>query len=114
MKERLPRLIILVVVVACTRQDPLNLKARSLWLKHQRVVEAAARGEVTDVAEFKDAAEFFDQVASIDVPGDHSPVIYWYPNRKTPQAVEPLRRWYQTNGERLYWDQETGKVQVRP
>lgn len=107
-------LVLIFALVACARPEPLNLRARAIWRKHQRVVEAAVRGERTDVAELKDSVDFFEQTAGISLPGDHSPEIDWFPTRKTAQALEPLRHWYQANGDRLYWDRESGRVRVRP
>jgi hypothetical protein len=62
-------LVLIFALAACSRPEPLNLRARAIWLKHQRVVEAAVRGERTDVAELKDSVDFFEQTAGISIPG---------------------------------------------
>jgi hypothetical protein len=116
MKKCLYSLLALTLVfsAACIKQDPLNLKARAIWLKHQRVLEGAIKGERTDGDELQEAAIFFYHVAGIIIPGGHSPVIDFYITRETAGVMKPLRIWYKENGDRLYWDEASSKVLLRP
>jgi hypothetical protein len=34
------------------------------------------------------------------------------PAKDTPAALEPLRRWYAENQDRLYWDEEQSEVRL--
>ena len=108
-------LALMILASACKRtESPANLKAREIWLENQKVVESAALGRRVDLDRFIGATKFFGELASIHVPGDHSPMIYWYPTSETSKAVEPLRRWYRANGSRLYWDPTSHKVLLSP
>ena len=103
----------LFLAPTCARtESPANLKAREIWLANQRVVETAGRGKRVDLKQFRDATKFFGELASIRVPGEHSPMIYWYPTHETSKVIEPLRRWYQANGGRLYWDPTADKIEM--
>ncbi len=99
------------LVLACERSS--NAKARSVWMQHQKVVEAAANGDSVDLNAFSEAARFFETFGVI-IPGDHSPVIDWYPTDETAKALPSLRQWYRANGSRLYWDEKSSKVLLRP
>lgn len=79
---------------------------------HELVVEAAARGEPVDLKDFRKAAVFFDELTRITVPGEHSPLIDWMPNKDTASALLPLRRWYAKNRDRLYWDDQSKRVRL--
>jgi hypothetical protein len=112
--HHLLRLLLLVILTfSCDGSDPSNVRARSIWLKHQKVVEIAAKGETVDLRSFIEAARFFDRFG-ITIPGDHAFMIDWYPTKETAKAVAPLRRWYQANGSRLYWDDKSSMVLLRP
>lgn len=86
--------------------------AREIWQDHEQVVNDAAQGKSVNLTDFSDAALFFGKLTGIDVPGDHSTYIDWMPNKDTATAVEPLRRWYAENKDRLYWDDQMKRVRL--
>lgn len=87
--------------------------AREVWREHEQVVSDAAEGKRVDLNDFADAALFFAKLTGINVPGDHSTIIDWMPNKDTGTALVPLRRWYAQHHHRLYWDEESKSVKVR-
>lgn len=92
----------------------LGTRAVAAWNDHFLTLERIARGEHVDLATFGAACDFFHRVAGIDVPGTGAPEIGWYATKDTPRAIPGLRAWYAANGSRLYWDEATQSVRVRP
>jgi hypothetical protein len=102
-----------VLSFACTREDVIAQKrAQETWRRHELVVEAAARGEPVDLKVFWKAVVFFNELTGITIPGEHSPLIDWMPNKDTASALQPLRRWYEKNKDRLYWDDQSKRVRL--
>src|SRR5689334_5237247 len=81
-------------------------QAREIWREHERVVVDAAKGRRVWHDEFHDAVLFFERTAGISVPSEHSTFVDSIPTKETGLAVEPIRRWYQENKYRLYWDEQ--------
>lgn len=93
-------------------QDPSFKRAQRVWQAQEDVIDRAARGEKIDLVQFEKACLFFEDVAGISVPGEHSPVIDWYATEETKNALPVIRQWYRKNGDRLYWDYATQSVKV--
>lgn len=106
-------LIFVVCLLICSylyKESAPRRKAREIWREHERVIVDAAQGRHVGSNELWDASLFFWRLTGIDVPSDHSSVIDAIPNKRTGLAAEPLRRWYQENKYRLYWDEKSGEV----
>lgn len=99
-------------LLACNREATSKQKAQEIWRGHELVVESAANGRPVDLKAFWEASLFFDELAGITVPGDHSPLIDWMPNKDTASALQPIKQWYTKNGDRLRWDEQTGEVKI--
>lgn len=89
-------------------------KAHAIWHEHERVISDIAEGKRVDLDAYEEAVIFFERLAKIDVPSNHSPFVYAMPTKDTATALEPLRRWYAENKNRLYWDEERGEVRLTP
>ncbi|HKI00775.1 MAG TPA: hypothetical protein VKK31_02230 [Thermoanaerobaculia bacterium] len=104
---------IFLVLVLIYEQTIPQRTAHEIWRRHEQVVSDAAAGKHIDLNDFSDAALFFVKLTGINVPGEHSTYIDWMPNQDTATALEPLRRWYAQNKDRLYWDEMRKEVKLK-
>lgn len=89
-------------------------EAHAIWHEHERVISDIAIGKRVNLHDFEESVRFFEKLAKITVPSDHSTFIDVMPTKDTATALEPLRRWYADNKSRLYWDEERGEVRLAP
>lgn len=85
-----------------------------MWRNHERVLSDVAIGKRVNLDDFEEAVRFFENLTKITVPVDHSTFIDAMPTKDTATALEPLRRWYSENQDRLYWDEEKHEVRLAP
>lgn len=87
-------------------------RALEVWKRHETALEHAIKGKQRN-DEFGEACLFFEQVAGISVHVNIFTLGYaTEPETKTDLKL--IRAWYRENHERLYWDEATGTVKVRP
>lgn len=80
-----------------------------VWLYNASMKKGGSLGK------YQDACIFFRRLTGIIIPGDYSTYLgARLPNRDTATALEPLRRWYAQNKDRLYWDEEQNEVRLAP
>jgi glucan phosphoethanolaminetransferase (alkaline phosphatase superfamily) len=111
--------IVLVLLLAIAlawnfRRTSPQRAARAIWFEHEQVLSFAAMGKPVNLSDFRAAALFFNKLTGINVPVDHSAFIDAMPNQETAAALEPLRRWYAENKDRLYWDEERQEIMLAP
>jgi hypothetical protein len=87
-------------------------EAQEIWRGHERVISDVAMGKRVNLDEFESAVRFFEGLTKINVPSNHSTFIDTMPAKDTSAALEPLRRWYAKNQDRLYWDEEQHEVRL--
>jgi len=101
--------------IACPSSDSASReKAQQIWLRNESVVESVVKHEKIDPNRLWPAVLFLQQVSGIAVPGEFSTVIDFYPTAETAKAIRPLRAWYAANKDRLYFDEETQSVKLKP
>ncbi|HEY7214040.1 MAG TPA: hypothetical protein VIC28_05380 [Thermoanaerobaculia bacterium] len=109
-------LLALCIFHACRQRDyregDRHAKAEVIWREHESALRRAVEGALLN-DEFADACEFFRKVAGIEIRGDGSH-IGWIPNENTRADLEKVHDWYEENGARLYWDDRSQSVKVRP
>jgi hypothetical protein len=114
MQKNWPILLCIALIAGCLTQDKPQEKAQAIWKTHEQVLLAVSRDEPIDLNEFEEACDFFSRVAGIQVPGNGSSALGWYPTAKTANALGPIQRWYNENKTRLYWDAERQEVVTLP
>lgn len=102
-------------LVECSNAESVSrAKAQAVFLSNERVIEHSAKLRHVDLNRFDEASSFLETLTGISVPGDHNLAADWYPTRETAKAIKPLRHWYAVNKDRLYWDEATKAVKLRP
>ncbi len=86
--------------------------AAEIWKKHEAAVERALKGQQKD-DEFVDACLFFEQLTGVSIHVNMF-TFGFIPEREAPQDLKLIRAWYKKNHSRLYWDEATETVRVRP
>jgi hypothetical protein len=104
---------VLLVVWYRTYTAPRR-EAQEIWRSHECVISDVAMGKRVNLDEFEDAVRFFEKLTTIPVPSNHSTFVDTMPTKDTAKALEPLRRWYSENQDRLYWDEEQYEVRLAP
>ena len=108
-------LAVLVLIFVWNRERTAPRRhAQELWHQHERVISDAATGKRVDLDDFDEAVYFFEKLTNIVIPSNHSTYIESMPTKDTGAALEPLRRWYSNNKNRLYWDKEHNEVRLAP
>lgn len=87
-------------------------KATAIWLKHEAVFQQALNGHQED-DEFDQACRFFEETTGIKLHLNFY-TLGILPTPESEQDLARLRAWYRLNKPRLYWDELTGRVKVRP
>jgi hypothetical protein len=102
----------LIFCLGCSNKpsDSAHGLAQEVWSRHEAVIVKISRREKVDLKSFEEACLFFENLTGITVPGDHSPVIDWFPTKDTPKALQPLRQWYADHQDQLVWDPASKKV----
>jgi len=104
-----------ISTLACSRPEEVSrAKAQAFWKQNELVVERAAKGERVDLNRFAEASLFLQELTGVPIYGDHSTFIDFSPTKETAKSVAPLRQWYSKNKDRLYWDQASRTVKLRP
>lgn len=98
--------------ISTASSSAANRRALEVWKKHEAVVELAIKGEQRN-NEFGEACLFFEQVAGISIHVNIFTLGY-VPEAEAANDLKLIRTWYRENHERLYWDEATGTVKVRP
>lgn len=102
-----------LVVVACTMtQDDGLRKAQEIWKSHESVVAQAVRGEEHDTDQFVRSVDFFREVAGIEIRVEIYTMGYM-PTAETSEDLKLVRAWFEANGDRLYYDQDTRTVRLQ-
>jgi hypothetical protein len=89
-------------------------EAQEIWREHEGVIVDVAAGKRVNLDDFEAAVRFFEKLTKITVPSNHSTFIDVMPTTDTAASLEPLRRWYAENQDRLYWDEEQYEVRLAP
>ncbi len=102
----------ILAVVACTepQNDELR-KAQEIWKSHEFVVAQAVRGEEHDTDQFVRSVGFFREVAGIEIRVEIFTMGYM-PTAETSKDLELVRAWFEENGDRLYYDQDTDTLRL--
>jgi hypothetical protein len=101
--------------LGCTNRAPSltadELQAQEIWRQHEAAVaEGMDRWHGHD-SPFSDALIFFSEVVGIDIAVDiQYPGVITLPGAW--EDLDRLREWYSRNKGRLYFDEESRKVQV--
>jgi hypothetical protein len=113
--SRLGLCVLLCLSLACTNPRPPDPHQAALrvWARHEATLEAVAAGRRVPEDDFVYASRFFEDVTGVVVPGWSPAHLGWAPTRETPRALEPIRAWFQANGDRLFWDEAAGRVRTR-
>lgn len=104
--------VFMLLVVLYRDHTAPRREAQEIWRDHERVISDIAMGKRVNLEEFEDAVHFFERLTKITVPSNHSTFIDTMPTKDTPAALEPLRRWYAENQDRLYLDEEHHEVRL--
>jgi hypothetical protein len=90
----------------------VDAKAAAAWSDNIKVFEKALydrqQGE-----EFNQSCVFFSHLTGIELHVNYSTVGI-LPTTETPKDLVRIKDWYKVNKGRLYWDEATGTVNVRP
>jgi len=90
----------------------LDSRAIAVWHEHEVVFRAALNGHQED-DKFDQACLFFEKTTGL-----HMHVNYFtlgiLPTSETDQDLVRIQAWYEANKHRLYWDESTHAVKVRP
>lgn len=90
----------------------LDPRVRELWSRHDRTLEMALTKQWRN-QELDDAQRFFDQLVPVSLHLDFQ-YVGTVPTPATKEALIELREWLVLNANRLYWDEPTATVRVRP
>lgn len=90
----------------------LDPRVRELWSRHDRTLERALTSE-RRFPEFDEACRFFEQLMPGALRLDFQYVGY-VPTPATAEGLVGIREWLVQNADRLYWDETTKTVKVRP
>lgn len=102
-----------LVVAACTVPLDAGLrKAQEIWKGHDSVVAQAVRGEEHDTDQFVRSVDFFREVAGIEIRVEIYTMGYMA-TAETSEDLKLVRAWFEENGDRLYYDHDTGTVSLR-
>lgn len=122
MRKATTVLILLIDIAAalllgCYRLDEnesshLDPKATEIWHKHELVFAKALRGSQKD-DDFERACLFFEQVTGLKIHANFF-TLGVLPTPETERDFVKIKAWYQENKHRLYWDESTSTVKVRP
>ena len=77
------------------------------------MVELAKEGQQPNEDAFVDACLFFERLTGISIHV-HIYTFGFLPEAEAARDLELIRAWYQANSSRLYWDEATSTVRVRP
>jgi hypothetical protein len=113
----LPILMMGISLLVCcgflgARNDSLDPKAVAVWHKHERVFQRALNGYQKN-DEFDQACLFFEQTTGLTMHVNNF-TLGTLPTPETKQDLVRIRAWYKANKNRLYWDESTRTVKVRP
>jgi len=105
--------VLLLVGLGCANCAPEltseEVQAQEIWHRHEGVLAQGLEGR-RNSDEFAAAVAFFREVSGIEVRVHFHPVMR--PKPEAPEDLERIREWYSKNKERLYFDEETNRVQV--
>jgi hypothetical protein len=97
---------------AQAKADHLDPKAVAVWHKYERDFEKGVNGDQGN-NEFDKACLFFEQTTGLTMHVNDS-TIGTLPTPESRQDLVRIRAWYKNNKARLYWDESTRTVKVRP
>jgi hypothetical protein len=83
-----------------------------VWASNERIMEGALSGKGYSVEKFNGACDFFERLTGIQVRGNGT-YFGWLANEETEEDFKKIKKWYQINRERLYWDETSKSVKVR-
>lgn len=86
--------------------------ARQIWKKHEVDLRRAIEGQPRS-DEVCEPCIFFEQVVGIQVHVNFFTLGY-VPEPEAKDDLKRIEAWYRSNHHRLYWDEATGTVKVRP
>lgn len=95
-----------------TVPPPIDVKANSVW-KHNMVVFEGALNKNREGDDFNSACGFFWHLTGINLHLNYSTVGI-LPTAETSADLARIKLWYRANKTRLYWDEASGIVKVRP
>lgn len=109
-------LLLALAALGCSPSDEKisHREAQQEWARHEKTLERLASRQRVTIKEFDDAVRFFVPLTGIEVPATQGAIVDIYPTAETTEALPELRRWYADNEERLYWDERSQSVQLRP
>jgi hypothetical protein len=108
--KRIASTLLALFHLACYSRVPPE--ARELWDKHEGTLTKLCVGGDVSAEEFVGSVRFFLAVTKIQVPGDGSSEVDWYPNKETCEALPELREWYLRNEKCLGWNRTLQAVSV--
>jgi hypothetical protein len=112
---------VIFVVIAlsspgCRKKDVVtpvvDARAAAVWGNNEKIFEKALNGHWEN-DEFDRACVFFEDLTGIEIHVNYS-TLGLLPTEETPQDLVRIRDWYKMNKNRLYWDEATGTVKLRP
>ena len=125
MKKLATLLLLTSVVCACAPapperealisevQRPVVQSVEVIWRSKERIIQAALEGGEVSEEGYMEACEFFERLTGIPIRGKGT-FVGWLPNEHTAEDLQAVRAWYSVNRDRLYIDEETQSVEVRP
>jgi hypothetical protein len=85
----------------------------SIWRSNERIIQTALDGGPVFEDRYAAACEFFERLTGIPIRGKGT-YLGWMPNEHTAEDLQAVRKWYSVNRGRLYFDDGTKSVKVRP
>jgi hypothetical protein len=107
----LSTLIILLVLFGCKEREARE-RALVEWRRNEAAVERSLHGPSV-VEDFEQATMFFWKLTGISIRSELTPLGF-FPNRYTAQDLERVKKWCRRNCDRIYWDEKSQSVRVRP
>lgn len=89
-----------------------NRQALQIWKEHENRLRDAIEGWPRS-DEVCEPCAFFQQVAGIQVHVNFFTLGY-VPGSEAKDDLKRIQAWYRKNHRRLYWNEATGTVKVRP
>jgi hypothetical protein len=109
--------VLLALVSLCcgpSQAEVNHRRALQEWARHEDTLERLAARQSVSIGDFEGAVRFFVPLTGIEIPATHGAIVDIYPTAQTPEALPELWKWYTENEKKLYWDERSQCVRLRP
>lgn len=99
--------------LACGRhslEEDRRRQAQEIWRGYEAVVARAIEGD-QDFDQFMESVDFLSDLTGIEIRVEFSTMGY-LPTPETSEDLELVRAWFEANGDRLYYDRDSGTVRL--